>query len=61
MQGSNTSRISMRNSRQEFDDSNWGYGKKNTRGNKAKGSKIQSHQEGRKNKQKNQREYSYEE
>ena len=61
MQGSNTSRIGMKNSHQEFDDSNWGYGKKNTRGNKAKGSKAQAHQSDRKNKQKNQNDYNHQE
>jgi hypothetical protein len=57
MQGTNNSRIGMRNSRRGFDDDNWGYGKKNTRGSKAKGSKTQGYQQGRKNKQKNVSEY----
>ncbi len=57
MQGTNNSRIGMNNTRRGFDDDNWGYGKKNTRGNKAMGSKAQGYQQGRKNKQKNVREY----
>ena len=61
MQGSNNSRISMNNTRRDFDDAGWGYGKKNTRGNKAKGSKTQNYQQNRQLKQKNQHEYSYEE
>ena len=61
MQGTNNSRIGMSNNRRDFDDSNWGYGKKNTRGSKAKGSKTQTYQQGRQAKQKNTREYFTEE
>ena len=62
MQGTNNSRISMSNTRRDFDDEKkWGYEKKNTRGNKAKGSKAQNHQQGRYNKQKSVREYFVEE
>ncbi len=61
MQGTNSSRIGMNNTRRGFDDDNWGYGKKNTRGSKAKGSNTQVYQQGRQNKQKNIRNYFMEE
>lgn len=62
MQGTNNSRIGMNNTRRGFDDETvWGYGKKNTRGNKGKGSKVQGYQQNRQNKHNNTRNYFSEE
>lgn len=60
MQGSRrNSLISMRNSRRDFDDSNWGYDRKNTRGAKAKGTKVANVKSSQKSARK--REYFYDE
>lgn len=61
MQGSrNDSFIGMRNSRRDFDDSNWGYDRKNGRGGKGRGSKKQQLQHSRQhNNKRNYESYDY--